>query len=78
MKKFKFLFLALLGLSLLNSCMRPEPNYEGILMTEFESEIRFKFTEEAIDRTEERRERKEKQRREKQREKQIIEIVKYK
>lgn len=51
----------------------------GVLtMTEFESEIRFKFTEEAIDRTEERRERKEKQRREKQREKQIIEIVKYK
>lgn len=35
MKKFKFLFLALLGLSLLNSCMRPEPNYEGILMTEY-------------------------------------------
>ena len=43
---------------------------EGVLtMTEFESEIRFKFTEEAIDRMEERSERKEKQRREKQREK---------
>ena len=51
----------------------------GVLsMTEFESEIRFKFTEEAIDRMEERREHKEKQRREKQREKQIIEMVKYK
>ena len=51
----------------------------GVLsITEFESEIRFKFTEEAIDRMEERRERKEKQRREKQREEQIIEMVKYK
>lgn len=51
----------------------------GVLsMTEFESDIRFKFTEEAIARMEERRERKEKQRREKQREKQIIEMVKYK
>lgn len=51
----------------------------GVLsMTEFESDIRFKFTEEAIDRMEKRRERKEKQRREKQREKQIIEMVKYK
>ena len=51
----------------------------GVLtITEFESEIRFKFTEEAIDRMEERRERKERQRREKQREEQIIEMVKYK
>lgn len=51
----------------------------GVLtMTEFESEVRFKFTEEAIARMEERRERKERQRREKEREKQIIEMVKYK
>lgn len=51
----------------------------GVLsMTEFESDIRFKFTEEAIARMEERRERKERQRREKEREKQIIEMVKYK
>lgn len=51
----------------------------GVLtMTEFESEVRFKFTEEAIARMEERRECKERQRREKEREKQIIEMVKYK
>ena len=51
----------------------------GVLtMTEFESEVRFKFTEEAIAQMEERRERKERQRREKEREKQIIEMVKYK
>ena len=49
-----------------------------LTMTEFESEVRFKFTEEAIARMEERRERKERQRREKEREKQIIEMVKYK
>lgn len=51
----------------------------GVLtMTEFESEIRFKFTEEAIDRMEERREHKEKQRREKQqREKEFKERMKY-
>nr|DAX18281.1 MAG TPA: hypothetical protein [Caudoviricetes sp.] len=45
----------------------------GVLsMTEFESDIRFKFTEEAINRMEERRERKEKQRREKQRENKLL------
>ena len=51
----------------------------GVLtMTEFESEIRFKFTEEAIDRMEERRKHKEKQRREKQqREKEFKERMKY-
>ena len=51
----------------------------GVLsITEFESEIRFKFKEEAVDRMEERRERKEKQRREKQqREKEFKERMKY-
>ena len=51
----------------------------GVLyITEFESEIRFKFTEVAVDRMEERRERKEKQRREKQqREKEFKERMKY-
>ena len=31
----KKLFLILVGFSLLTSCERPEPNYEGILMTDY-------------------------------------------
>jgi regulator of protease activity HflC (stomatin/prohibitin superfamily) len=35
MKNVKFLFIALLGISFLTSCNRVQPNYEGVLMTNY-------------------------------------------
>lgn len=73
------LIVGVLRLSYITTFVRVIILGGGVLtMTEFESEVRFKFTEEAIAQMEERRERKERQRREKEREKQIIEMVKYK
>jgi regulator of protease activity HflC (stomatin/prohibitin superfamily) len=35
MKNVKFLFIALLGISFLTSCNQVQPNYEGVLMTNY-------------------------------------------
>ena len=67
------LIVGVLSLSYIATFVRVVILGGGVLsMTEFESDIRFKFTEEAINRMEERRERKEKQRREKQRENKLL------